>query len=419
MCQVKGVTDMSEKVMDLEVNEDCKMNTYQKKALGTAMAGLGLQSTSTMLLSYVLTSIIAEFAISSTAGGAISTITNLGMLVGGIIFGTMADKYGRVKVFAITVAIFSIATGLTAFSSSIMMVYVLRFLVGVGGGGEYGVIMAIVADAFSSKRRGRITSRVTIAGQVGSIIAAIAAALIIPVFGWRALFIFGALPILLAVYIYFFLPESKAWISTNKSAKDTKEKVSISELFKEGRATTTIRLTIMAIVQVAGYFGLMNWLPSILQSKAGLSISGSSIWMISTIVGMSLGMVVFGQIMDKISAKTAYASFLIASAVSVFVYSFCDSGIMILIGGAVVGFFANGMNAGYGAIVGNMYPTRIRATANNIIFNTGRAIGGFSSIVIGFLLDNYSLVVAMSFLSVLYCISLVTVLSLKEPKVEA
>ena len=67
-----------------------------------------------MLLSYVLTSIIADFAISSTAGGAISTITNLGMLAGGIIFGTLADKYGRVKIFAITVAIFSIATGLTA-----------------------------------------------------------------------------------------------------------------------------------------------------------------------------------------------------------------------------------------------------------------------------------------------------------------
>lgn len=410
---------MNEEVLEKAELVERKMSPYQKKALGSAMAGLGLQSTSTMLLSYVLTSIIAEFAISATAGGAISTITNLGMLAGGIIFGTLADKYGRVKIFAITVAIFSIATGLTALSSNIMMVYVLRFLVGVGGGGEYGVIMAIVADAFSSKRRGRITSSVTISGQIGSIIAAIAAALIIPVFGWRALFLFGALPIFLAVYIYFFLPESKEWLETKKSTQEVKEKISISELFKEGRASTTIRLTIMAIVQVAGYFGLMNWLPSILQSKAGLSISGSSIWMIATIVGMSLGMIVFGQIMDKINAKTAYASFLIASAVSVFAYSFCESGAMILVGGAVVGFFANGMNAGYGAIVGNMYPTKIRATANNIIFNTGRAIGGFSSIAIGFFLDNYSLMVAMAFLSVLYCISLITVLSLKEPKVEA
>ena len=156
----------------------------------------------------------------------------------------------------------------------------------------------------------------------------------------------------------------------------------------------------------------MNWLPSILQNKAGLSISGSSIWMIATIIGMSLGMLVFGQIMDKIGAKTAYASFLIASAIAVF----ADSAMLILVGGAIVGFFANGMNAGYGAIVGNLYPTHIRATANNIIFNIGRAIGGFSSIAIGFFLDNYSLTVAMAFLTVLYCISLITVTTLQIHK---
>lgn len=396
--------------------ERIKMDAYQRKALGTTMAGLGMQSYSTMLLSYVLTSIIVDFSISSTAGGAISTITNIGMLAGGIVFGTLADKYGRVKIFALTIMIFAVATGLTALSTSITAVYILRFLVGVGGGGEYGVIMSIIADAFSSKRRGRVTSFVTIAGQIGSIVAAIIAALIIPVFGWRGLFVFGAIPILLAVYIYFKLPESKTWEKARVQV-DNKH-VGIKELFSDGRGFTTLRLTIMAIVQVAGYFGLMNWLPSILQSKAGISISSSSIWMIATIVGMSLGMLVFGQIMDRIGAKTAYASFLIASAIAVFAYSFANSPTVILIGGAIVGFFANGMNAGYGAIVGNLYPAHIRATANNIIFNIGRAVGGFSSIAIGFFLDNYSLTVAMAFLSVLYCISLVTVLTLRVKKQE-
>lgn len=396
--------------------ESIKMDTYQRKALGTTMMGLGMQSYSTMLLSYVLTSIIADFSISSTAGGAISTVTNIGMLAGGIIFGTLADRYGRVKIFALTVMIFALATGFTALSTSITTVYILRFLVGVGGGGEYGVIMSIIADAFSSKRRGRITSFVTIAGQIGSIVAAIAAALVIPVFGWRGLFVFGAIPIFLAIYIYFKLPESVTWKKAKEQVAD--KHVGISELFTEERRFTTIRLTIMAIVQVAGYFGLMNWLPSILQSKAGLSISSSSIWMIATIVGMSFGMLVFGQIMDKIGAKTAYASFLIASAIAVFAYSFASSSIMILVGGAIVGFFANGMNAGYGAIVGNLYPAHIRATANNIIFNIGRAVGGFSSIAIGFFLDHYSLVIAMAFLSVLYCISLITVMTLRVKKQE-
>ena len=131
-------------------------------------------------------------------------------------------------------------------------------LVGVGGGGEYGVIMSIIADSFAEGKRGRITSFVTIAGQLGSIIAAIGAALIIPTFGWRGLFVFGALLIFLAVFILWKLPESEAWKAVKKES--VTKKSGIRDLFTEGRAFTTIRLTIMAIVQVAGYFGLMNWL---------------------------------------------------------------------------------------------------------------------------------------------------------------
>lgn len=379
------------------------------------MSGLGLQSMSTMLLSFVLATMISDFGINGAAGGFISTITNIGMLVGGIIFGTLADRRGRVRVFVITVAIFSIATGAMAFANNIYLVYLFRFLVGVGGGGEYGVIMSMIADSFSSDKRGRINSYVTISGQIGSIVAAIAAAIIIPAFGWRALFVFGTLPIFLAIYAHFKLEEPEEW---KKEVLETQVKPSIKDLFIEGRASVTIRLTIMAIAQVAGYFGLMNWLPSILQNKVGLTVSGSSYWMIVTIVGMSVGMLFFGQIMDKVGAKFAYSLFLIASAIAVFIYSFADSGTAILIGGAAVGFFCNGMNAGYGAIVGNLYPSHIRATANNIIFNIGRAVGGFSSVFIGFFLDNYSLTIAMLFLSVLYIVSLLSVLSLKMKKGE-
>lgn len=396
--------------------DERSFTSYQKTALGTAMSGLGLQSMSTMLLSFVLMAMIVDFGISKSAGGLISTITNLGMLLGGLVFGTIADKYGRAKTLAITVAIFSIATFLTGFATNIYIVYFLRFLTGVGGGGEYGVVMSLVSDAFAVKRRARVTSWVTISGQMGAIVAAIAAAIIVPNFGWRGLFFFGGLPIFLALFAWYRLPESKQWMKARAEVESASgaDKISMAELFRNGRAVTTIKLTIMAIAQVAGYFGLMNWLPSILQEKAGLTVSGSSIWMIATILGMSIGMLVFGQVMDRIGAKAAYASFLVASAASVFIYSYASGAAGILIGGAIVGFFANGMNAGYGAIVGNLYPTRIRATANNVIFNVGRAVGGFSAVVIGFLLENYSLVVAMSFLSLLYCVSLITVLSLKQ-----
>ncbi|HLR01161.1 MAG TPA: MFS transporter [Virgibacillus sp.] len=380
------------------------------------MLGLGLEGMDILFLSFVLTSIIAEFNISSAAGGAISSVTNIGMLVGGIGFGILADKIGRIRVFTYTIFLFAIATALMAFASNMTMIYILRFLAGVGGGGEFGIGMALVAEAFPKEKRGRMTSWVTIGGQLGSIAAALAAAFIIPLGGWRSLFIIGILPVFLAYYVRRNLDETDDWKEANRQAMvNDKEKNTLSLLFTSPKTTyITIALTIMSSVQVAGYFGLMNWLPSILQEQIGLSISDSSLWMISTIVGMILGMLLFGQILDRFGAKWSYGIFLTASAISVFIYVYADSAVMVLIGGVVVGFFANGMNAGYGALISSFYPTNARSTANNVIFNTGRAVGGLSPIAIGFFIDHFSITAAMTFLSTIYVISLIIILTMRD-----
>lgn len=242
---------------------------YKKKVLASSMLGLGLEGMDILFLSFVLTSIITEFNISSAAGGAISSVTNIGMLVGGIGFGILADKIGRVRVFTYTIFLFAISTALMAFASNMSMIYILRFLAGVGGGGEFGIGMALVAEAFPKEKRGRMTSWVTIGGQLGAIVAAVAAAIIIPLGGWRALFIIGILPVFLAYYVRRNLDETDDWKEANRQAMlNKKEKNTISLLFTSPKTTyTTIALTIMSSVQVAGYFGLMNWLPSICKNK--------------------------------------------------------------------------------------------------------------------------------------------------------
>lgn len=168
----------------------------------------------------------------------------------------------------------------------------------------------------------------------------------------------------------------------------------------------------MTTVQIAGYFGLMNWLPIIVQKQLSLNVSGSSLWMISTIIGMSLGMITFGSILDYFGPRRAFGIFLIASAAMVFTITLAHNTISLLIIGAIVGFFSNGMFGGYGAVISRLYPTEIRSTANNVIVNIGRAVGGFSSVVIGILMDNYSLTVVMGFLSILYVISFITMITL-------
>lgn len=163
---------------------------------------------------------------------------------------------------------------------------------------------------------------------------------------------------------------------------------------------------------------MMNWLPTIIQTSLGISVKESSLWMVTTIVGMCLGMLVFGQILDKFGPRLVYSVFLLASAVCVYLFQFANSQRTMIIGGMIAGFFVNGMFAGYGAMITRLYPHHIRSTANNVILNVGRAVGGFSSVIIGMILDASSNAIVMLFLSILYVISFLVMLSIGNLKQE-
>lgn len=380
----------------------------QRKVLISAAAGIGLENMDIMFLSFSMASIIATFGISGTQAGWIGTITNFGMLLGGIIFGMLADKIGRVKVFSYTVIIFSVASALMFFASNIYLVYLFRFIAGVGAGGEYGACMSLVSESTPKEKLGKATSIVAIGGQIGAILEAVLASLIIPAFGWKMLYVIGLFPVLMVLWIRKDIKEPESFQATDRA-----DRGHLGLLFKDGKTSwQTIGLSLMVMVQIAGYFGLMNWLPKIMQDQLNLNVAGSSLWMVSTILGMSVGMMTFGTIMDKLGSRFSYTIFLICSAASVYLLILANSKMTLIAAAVVVGYFINGMYAGYGAIISSLYPTEIRATANNFIMNIGRAVGGFSSVIIGFLLDKYSLMIVVVFLSFIYIFSLVIMLTI-------
>ncbi|MGE7914838.1 MULTISPECIES: MFS transporter [Lysinibacillus] len=390
---------------------------YRKKTVVASVAGLTLEGMDIMFISFAMTMIISEFNIDFATGGLISSVTNIGMLLGGIIFGVLADKYGRVKIFTYTILLFAIGTALTGLATNIEQVYIYRFIAGLGAGGEYGIGMALVAEAWPKNKQGRASSYVSVGAQYGVILAALLSAVILPTLGWRALFFVGVVPVIFAFIVRKNLEESPEWLAAQKNKKIDKqhEKGKLAQLFDTPRTSiTTISLIVMATVQIAGYNGLMIWLPSMLQQSQGLSVSSSALWTISTAVGMIIGMLTFGRFMDRFGAKRAFGIFLLASACAVFLYSYATGSVAILIGGAIVGFFSNGMFAGYGALISSFYPVQIRSTATNTIFNFGRAIGGFSPIFVGYILQSYDMTVVMIYLAALYCISFIVMLTLKK-----
>lgn len=394
-----------------------KMTSEQKVVLGSTTLGFTLDHMDATFLSFALAPMIVDLNITGTQAGVIAAMSNWGALLGSILFGILADRIGRVKVLSYTILLVTFATVLLAFLDNAHTIYASRFLLGMGTGGEYGVSMALIAESFRASRVGKMSSITAIGGQVGAILAAILATLIMPAFGWRALFLVGFLPLIVVYIVRRHLKETQEFKTLQKEYKDGKKKFNLAIIANTPKkAYTSFALIIMLTIQTAGYYGLMNWLPTIMRKQLGITATVTAgyvnLGMIPIILGMAAGMMTFGTILDRIGPRRVFAIFLIASVLMIYAFTFAYNMWTLTILGAIVGFFSNGMYGGYGAVISALYPPEIRATAANTLMGSGRALGAFSSVVIGWIMDNFSVSAVLMSLAAMYIISLVVMLSI-------
>ena len=396
---------MSQKTIEeLEFEETGVTRKERWKIMWASIIGYAMDGLDVLILSFAMAAIVSEFGLTLGEGGMIATYTLIGTVLGGYIFGIFADWWGRVHTFSLTIIIFSIFTGACAFADNAVHLDILRFLAGLGLGGEYGIGMTLVSETWPGAKRARATAGVAMGWQAGAVLAAILAAVVLPDYGWRGLFLVGVLPALLAAWARHGIKEPPMWVKRKEmkkalqARKDAGEKLTAEEeeqlteakkfplahLFADKKTTiTTIALTIMTSVQNFGYYGIMVWLPMILLKEHGLTTKSMSGWMIVTVIGMIAGIFVFGWLCDRLGRKKPYLLFYVCAAAMVYIYVNLGTPIALLFGGAFLGFFCNGMMAGYGTLLSENYTTDARSTAQNFIFNTGRAVGGFAPVIIG------------------------------------
>lgn len=400
------------------------------KVLISAIVGYALDGTDMLILSFGMVAIMSEFNVSLADGGWIATYTLIGAVLGGYIFGILADYIGRVKTFRCTIIIFSVFTGLCAIASNVFELSLYRFIAGLGLGGEYGIAMTLVAETWPAEKRARATAGVAVGWQLGVALAAILSALVMPVYGWRGMFAVAMLPGLVAAGLRWSLPEPDIWIERNEAKKAMKAKLAagatlseeerkslsnmskfpLTHLFASPKKTLiTFALTVMTSIQNFGYYGIMVWLPTILMQKHNLSLTKTTGWMVVTIIGMMLGISIFGYFADRVGRRPMYIVFYFCSAAAIWGYSSISDPIYLLFGGAIMGFFCNGMMAGYGALISENYTTDARSTAQNFIFNTGRAVGGFAPVIIGLLAARFTLSGALAMLAIIYIVGAINV----------
>ena len=423
---------MSEKSLEeLELEETGVTRKERWKVMWASIIGYAMDGLDVLILSFAMAAIVSEFGLTLGEGGLIATYTLIGTVLGGYLFGIFADYYGRVHTFSLTIIIFSIFTGACAFADNVTHLNILRFLAGLGLGGEYGIGMTLVSETWPAAKRARATAGVAMGWQAGAVLAAILAAVVLPDYGWRGLFLVGVVPALLAAWARHGIKEPPMWVKrkemkkalaarkANGEALTAEEEEQLAEAKKfplahlfagPSKTVTTLSLTVMTSVQNFGYYGIMVWLPMILLKEHGLTTKSMSGWMIVTVIGMIAGIYVFGYLCDRLGRKVPYLIFYVCAAAMVCIYVNLGTPIALLFGGAFLGFFCNGMMAGYGTLLSENYTTDARSTAQNFIFNTGRAVGGFAPAIIGALAQSHGFSAAFALLSCVYIAAAVNVL---------
>lgn len=398
----------------VHVSSELKRRAYAFKAVLASTVGYAMDGFDLLVLGFILNAVAGDLGLTTSEAGALVTWTLIGAVAGGLLFGALSDYYGRVKVLTWSIVLFAIATGLCALAQGYWDILIYRTVAGIGLGGEFGIGMALAAESCRPSERARMSSYVGLGWQAGVLAAALLTPLLLPYIGWRGMFAIGALPALASFVIRLFVREPEIFTEKRKTPRagnPFKALIANQETFK-----ASIGISVLTSVQNFGYYGIMVWMPSYLSSQFHYSLTKSAMWTAVTVVGMATGICLFGHLADRFGRRPVFLTYQVLAALMVVVYSQLTDPMMLLIGGAIMGMFVNGMMGGYGALISEIYPTEARATAQNVLFNIGRGIGSFGPVAVSLVVSLYSFPVAIAMLALLYVLDILATLFLIPEK---
>ncbi|MBB6145758.1 MFS family permease [Silvibacterium bohemicum] len=394
----------------------------QKRTLLAASLGWMLDSMDVMLYALVLGQVQRELHLSAALSGAMMSATLIAAAVGGIGFGWFADRSGRVRALTLSVLAYSIATALCGFSHSALQLLICRVLLGLGMGGEWASGAALVAETWPAKHRGKALALVQSSWAIGYALGAAVVALVMPHFGWRAVFFVGVAPALITLWLRRGLREPAVW--REERAANGNTRLRTSHLFRGAYGYSMLICATMNAATLFAWWGLFTWVPRFLSMSTaeggrGLSIVRTSAWTIVMQVGTFLGYVIFGYLADRFSRKYTYIGYLVMAALLVPLFAFVRSPNALLIIGPLVGFFGTGYFSGFSVIASELFPASLRGTAMGFVYNIGRILSAAAPYVIGRVSEHAGMSYALCITSGAFLIAALIATRLRLPATQS
>ncbi len=400
-----------------------------RRAVTAAFLGWMLDGMDAMLYAFALPRIAAEFRLGGVAAGSLAAMTLLSAALGGVLFGWLADRIGRARALLFSVLLYALCTAGTATAASLPAFLAWRLFLGLGLGGEWAAGAILVAESVPSERRARALGWVQSGWAVGYALAALLSTFVLPRWGWRTLFLFGASPALLALWIRLRVPEPTAWqaLRPTDTARSSGNAAApgLWALLRPPLHRRVLLATLLSSVLMCAYWGLFTWIPSYLATPRtaggpGLSSVRALSFLLPMQAGAFLGYVAFGWLADIYGRRPVFSGYVLAAALAVPLFvGGAGSPTALWVLAPILGFAGHGYFSVFGVLVAELFPVAIRGSAGGFCYNAGKALSAVSPPLVGFLAERLGLGAALALLSTLYLAGALLIWALPETRGEA
>ena len=380
-----------------------QITSAQRRTLIAAALGWMLDAFDAMLYALVLAHVMRDLGMSKGTGGLLNSLTLLASGIGGVAFGFIADRVGRKRALMLSILTYSVCSFASGLSTSVLILAVFRFILGLGMGGEWNTGATLVAETWPTELRAKAISIVQSSWAIGYALAALVTGIVLRYEDWRMAFFVGIFPALVVLWIQRGVPESEMWRERHRRReypeRDVASYVSTADgrvaeagfirIFRPPYVKHTFALLFMNFFGMFAWWGLFTWIPPYLslpvdQGGRGFGIMGTTtLLVVLNLAGMFPGYASFGWMADYLGRRKSFILYTLVAALLVPLYAMARAPWALMVLGTLLAFFGTGFFSGSGILGSEIFPTAVRARALGFTYNGARAMSSIAPFVIG------------------------------------